>query len=164
VFLHSGRIYDNGFSTSELWKNDTLRPDISWMWFVCGCPTLCAEQWKSMLDASWLLIIVWYLCLMHQIWGTRGIAVYYLYLLTLYLLIFLELLTSLLAYFEIHFLFDKSIIIPVMIIRRKYNTTLYYTILLQHPCNGITKLFFASKKEVRSITINPLTNMSLFVT
>jgi len=51
---------------------------------------------------------------------------YYLYLVILYLLIFLELLTSLLAYFVIHFLFDKSIIIPIMIIRTKYNTMLYY--------------------------------------
>lgn len=46
---------------------------------------------------------------------------------------------------------------------------LYYTILLQHTRNTIIKLFFASKKEVWPITIsawsiNPLTNMSLFVT
>jgi len=52
---------------------------------------------------------------------------YYLYLVILYLLIFLELLTSLLAYIVIHFPFDESIIIPVMIIRTKYNTMLYNT-------------------------------------
>jgi len=101
-----------------------------------------------MLDESWLLFIVWDLCLMHQIWGLWAFALYYLYLVILYLLIFLDLLNSLLAYFVIHFLFDESIIIPVMIIRTKYNTMLYYTTLLQHPRNGIIKLFFASKNEI----------------
>jgi len=79
-----------------------------------------------MLDAFWLLLIVCNLCLMHQIWGLEAFALYYLFLVILYLLIFLEL-TSLLTYFVIHFLFDKSIIIPVMIIRTKYNTMPYYT-------------------------------------
>jgi hypothetical protein len=117
-----------------------------------------------MLDAFWLSFIVWDLCLIHQIWRLGAFAMYYLYLVILYLLIFLELLTSLLVYFVIHFLFNESINIPIKIIRRKYNTMLYYTTLLQHPRNGIIKLFFTSKKELWSITTSPLTNMSLFVT
>jgi hypothetical protein len=80
-----------------------------------------------MLDASWLLCIVWDLSLMYQIGGVGEFAMYYLYLIILYLLKFLELLTSLLASFVIHFLFDESIISPIMIIRTKYNTMLYYT-------------------------------------
>jgi len=42
-FLFSGRIYDNGLSTSKSWMNkDKLRLDVSWLWFVVWlCFTCC---------------------------------------------------------------------------------------------------------------------------
>jgi hypothetical protein len=72
-----------------------------------------------MLDASLLLFVVWDSCLMCQIWQLGAFATYCLYLVTLYLLIFLELSNSLLVYFEIQFSVDESMIIFLTIIRTK---------------------------------------------
>jgi hypothetical protein len=94
-FLFSGWIYDSGFSTSELWMNeDKLKLDASWLWFVVWLSYFMCWIMKLLLDASWLLFIVWDLCLMCQNWWLRSFAMYRLYLVILYLLIILELLTS----------------------------------------------------------------------
>ena len=94
-FLFSGWIYDSGFSTSELWMNeDKLKLDASWLWFVVWLSYFMCWIMKLLLDASWLLYIVWDLCLLCQNWWLRSFAMYCLYLVILYLLIILELLTS----------------------------------------------------------------------
>jgi hypothetical protein len=44
-----------------------------------------------MLDASWLLFVMWDMCSMCQTWQLRAYAVYRLYIVILYWLMFLEL-------------------------------------------------------------------------
>jgi hypothetical protein len=103
-FLFNEIIYDNGFSTSEMWMNkDKLKIDASWLWFVVWL--LCCMCWimKLMLEASWLLFIVWDSCLMCKNWWLGSFPMYQVYLFILHLLIFLELLTSLIAFFVIPF-------------------------------------------------------------
>lgn len=84
-----------------------------------------------MLDASWLLCVVWDLCSMCKSWRLGAFLMYHWYLVILYLLVFLELLTSSLASFVIpfsvwrvhhHFCSDHQD-------ELQYNTMQYYAIL-----------------------------------
>jgi hypothetical protein len=84
-----GRIYNSGFSTRELWmKKDKLGLDVSWLWYVAVVMLYVLYNDYSMLDAFWLLFVVWDVC---QIGRLRSFAMYPLYLVILYLLICLDL-------------------------------------------------------------------------
>ena len=97
-----------------------------------------------MLDASWLLCVVWDLCSMCTSWWLGAFAMYHWYLVILYLLVFLELLTSLLASFVIplsvwrvhhHFCSDHQDELQYNTIQYntiQYNAILYYTTLLEN--------------------------------
>jgi len=95
-FLLSERIYDKGFITNKLWMNkDKLRPDISWSWFVVWLTYFMwwiMTTWCLMHPGYYMLCVTCVHCVKFGDFG--AFAMCHLYLVIVYLLIFLALLTN----------------------------------------------------------------------